>query len=68
MYSKIKIMKCYITHNGWKDEYKEPTYTKINGIYGYICVSNDDKVYFFWHDGNEMVKDDLEEYKVSYEQ
>ena len=32
-------------------EYKQPIYTKLNGVYGYLSVSKMN-VYFFWYDNH----------------
>lgn len=47
-------------------EYKEPIYTKLGGMYGYLSVSMF-KVYFFWHDDNNIHCDDVsDKFKVEY--
>jgi len=59
-------MKTVIKNNitGNKFEYKEPIYKKIDGIYGYLCVSGY-KVYFFWSMLNESeIHFDLLDYEV----
>jgi hypothetical protein len=57
------IVKNKITDETF--EYKEPIYTKINGIYGYLCVSQD-KVYFMHPDSVSIGIncDELTDYKV----
>lgn len=47
-------------------KYTNPIYTKLHGIYGYLCVSGH-KVYFFWvNDENVSVDDVSELFKVEY--
>lgn len=46
--------------------YKEPIYTKLNGIYGYISVSMF-IVNFFWVDGENVCYDDItDRFKIVY--
>jgi len=49
-------------------EYKEPVYTKLDGMYGYLSVSKM-SVYFFWfnHDSNNVCCDNISDrFKVEY--
>ena len=49
-------------------EYKEPVYTKLDGMYGYLSVSKM-SVYFFWfnHNSNIVCCDDISDrFKVEY--
>ena len=47
-------------------KYTAPIYTKLHGIYGYLCVSGY-KVYFFWNNGNNECCDDVSEnFRVEY--
>lgn len=47
-------------------EYKEPIYTKIDGMYGYLSVSMFN-AYFFWYDGSNVYFDDVtDKFRVEY--
>lgn len=46
--------------------YIKPIYTKLHGIYGYLCVTGH-KVYFFWNNEDRTECDDVSEYfRVDY--
>jgi hypothetical protein len=49
-------------------KYTTPIYTKLDGMYGYICVSGY-KVFFFWNDvqsGNVSCDDVTEKFRIEY--
>lgn len=47
-------------------EYKEPIYTKLGGMYGYLSVSMFN-VYFFWYDETNVCFDDVtDKFRVEY--
>lgn len=52
--------------NGEKRQYVGISYTKINGIYGYLCA-DDDVVKFIYADERGVVMDVLDNYRVIHE-
>lgn len=60
------ICRLFNERNGTTELYKGPVYTKLDGLYGYLCVENF-KVLFFWHDENDIYCDELDYFKVLYE-
>jgi len=49
-------------------EYKQPIYTKLNGVYGYLSVSKMN-VFFFWYDShseNVSFDDITERFGIEY--
>jgi hypothetical protein len=63
-------LRCFITNpdNGEKQEYICPTYTKLNSVYGYICVDAvSNTVYFFYEYEGRVQSDKMENFEVSYE-
>jgi hypothetical protein len=45
---------------------KEPIYTKLGGMYGYLSVSMFN-VHFFWYDGSNVCFDDVtDKFRVEY--
>jgi len=60
----MKKIQLKNKNTGDIDIYTMPTYTKLNGVYGYICVDVDLVVRFFYeHDGVAM--DTLDYFEVS---
>jgi len=60
------ICKITNTQTGVSEIYEKATYTKLNGVYGYICVDGFD-VRFFWDNEGQIVMDLLNYFKVSFE-
>lgn len=54
------------TRTGTTEIYKEATYTKIDGIYGYVCVDGL-TVKFFYEGSGQVCCDQLMHFIVSYE-
>jgi hypothetical protein len=59
---------CFIhnKHNGEKKQYVGIEYMKLQGIYGYLCVDNDE-VKFIYADERGVVMDVLDFFDVIYE-
>lgn len=59
---------CFLSNsnNGEKKQYAGITYTKENGINGYLCVEGKE-VQFIYSDQRGVVMDVLDYYEVSYE-
>lgn len=49
--------------NGVVEHYSGATYTKFNGMYGYLCVEGD-RVLFFWSNDNRVCMDELDNFIV----
>ena len=65
MKNKFKIV---LTHknSGETYIYKEPIYTKLDSVYGYLTVSGYN-VHFIWNDGETLSMDDIsDKYNVEY--
>jgi hypothetical protein len=54
------------TRTGTTEVYREAVYTKLDGMYGYICVDGL-TVKFFWDNEGQVCYDHLTHYIVSYE-
>lgn len=61
------VCRLYNSRNGDTEIYKEAVYTKLDGIYGYICVDGL-TVKFFWvnADNCQVCCDHLTHFTVHY--
>lgn len=60
------VCRLFNDRNGTTELYKGAVYTKLDGMYGYLCVEGF-KVLFFWFDGNTVCCDELDYFRVCYE-
>ena len=66
----MNSLRCFITNsaNGDRSQYLHPTYTKINSVYGFLCVDSVSNTVNFFYDYNGVVsRDELSNLKVTYE-
>jgi len=66
METKFDVTFLINTKTGEKKQYAEAEYTKIDGVYGYLCIDGDN-VKFFYSDHRGIVMDVLDNYKISRE-
>jgi hypothetical protein len=59
------VCRLYNSRTGETEVYKEAVYTKLDGIYGYICVDGL-TVKFFWNNEGQVCCDHLTYFTVHY--
>lgn len=64
----MENINCYLLDKNTNEKqlYTEATYTKINGMYGYVCVDGL-KALFFYEFNGSVCKDELTNVEVTYE-
>lgn len=59
------VCRLYNSRTGDTEIYKEAVYTKLDGVYGYVCVDGL-TVKFFWDNEGQVCCDHLTHFTVHY--